>query len=191
MIPKARSFRYAFVLGSDLHIGSGAPGAGYDDRCAVDVLGRPIIPASTVKGAARDALVRGGVPESDLILAFGAEDRPHAGATWFSDATAEYAEPVGRSFVALSDRRAAVAGRLFELEVVPAWQRAAASWAPTVFRGRVELLPGVAMDEGAHALTLAAEALARTTSFGGRTTRGMGVVRCALRRDDFIAEGSA
>ena len=168
---------YLLVLLSDLHVGTGIPGGGFDDRVARDAAGTPIVPATAIKGAIRDALVAAGVPSDALTRPFGKEDGD-GGVVWFSDAECLDCTVGSRSHVALGEGRTTRRGSLVEIETIQRLVRKGTNWHPVVFRGYIDFLPGIPPD--AKSLDLVAKGLARLDTLGARTRRGYGRIAVAI-----------
>lgn len=173
-------------LRSPLAISSGRATAFADAAVARSPAHRPIVPATAIKGAARDlAAAIPGLPNDLVDLAFGGEG-DCGGVVTVSDAELpDSADPQVEDIttVALSERRTALPARLATVEVVMPLDRVTRQ--PLAFHGVVRL----ARQHAGHPRThpRAREALAAWVcglvsirSFGGRTRRGWGQVEVGL-----------
>lgn len=180
----ASDLRLPFLvrLRSPLAISSGRATAFADAAVARSPGGRPIIPATAIKGAARDlAALIPGLPKDLVDLAFGGGgDRE--GVVTVSDAelpdgAAPQVEEI--TTVALSEWRTARPARLATVEAVLPLDRV--TLRPLEFHGAVYPAPQHAGHPRARAAMAAwACGLVSIRSFGGRTRRGWGQVEVGL-----------
>jgi CRISPR/Cas system CSM-associated protein Csm3 (group 7 of RAMP superfamily) len=185
-------------LFSQLCIGTGMPSLEADQTVVRDGEGRPMIPATTLKGAARDLVrVHGGLPADILAAAFGTAGRSSAGrggqsgrsdgspsAVIITDARCRPGSAPTVSIVrtvALDDDRVAVPGALASFEVVEPWVDAAGgSFSVACFQGTVRPSPLVGVEQGEQAVGAVLAGLSAIASLGSRTSRGWGRVRVAI-----------
>lgn len=179
----ASDLRIPFLirLRSPLAISSGRATAFADAAVARSPAGRPIIPATAIKGAARDlAAAIPGLPRDLVDLAFGGEgDRE--GMVTVSDAelpdgAAPQVEEI--TTAALSDRRTALPARLATIEVVLPLDHVTRR--PLEFHGVVYPAPHAGHPRAREAMAAWACGLVSIRSFGGRTRRGWGQVEVGL-----------
>lgn len=177
------------VVLAPLCVSTGRPTGEADAGVARNPDGIPVVPASTLKGAARDALMSLLGPEAGIVgrnalrEAFGtAHDQ--AGCVHFTDAVPLHPEAVDTAVltsVALSERRTALPGRLLSIEVVqPLLRRGGGQLR---LRGELRFVPGADGARTHSALAAAATGLAAVRHLGARTRRGWGRVRVALHPD--------
>jgi CRISPR/Cas system CSM-associated protein Csm3 (group 7 of RAMP superfamily) len=190
--------RFRVDVFSQLCIGTGMPSLEADQTVVRDSEGRPMIPATTLKGAARDLVrVHAGLPADIFAAAFGTAGRAAAGsggqagpsdgspsAVIITDARCRRASIPTVSIVrtvALNDDRVAVPGALASFEVVEPWvEGAGASFTTACFEGTVRPSPLVDVDEGERAVGTVLAGLSAIASLGSRTSRGWGRVRVAI-----------
>ena len=188
------SVAYRFTLCSPLAISTGRPGTATDATLPRLSDGRPYIPATAVKGAARLAATQALLSASArpaaapatrelLVATFG--DERSAGLLHFQAAIpVAGAETATRTMVKLTDVRVADEGALTAVEALLPLDPTTHD-EPVVLSGSVSMLPHHTADPlAAPALGCALIGIAAISSFGLRTSRGLGQVAPALPEAD-------
>lgn len=175
-------YPFRIDLLSVLSIGTGEPSLFADSAIPRWPDGRAFVPATTLKGAARDAARVAGFAREDVEAAFGAPDGAGSRVAITDAVPADGVVPVVREVtsVALSPQRAPVAGALAVFEVIQPLVEVGDGWSRASFHGQVRPSPTIASAQGMRAAAVFLAALAQVRSLGARTRRGWGQVRVAM-----------
>lgn len=184
---------FTVLVDSPLRIGSGLPSASADDTVVRAADGRPILPATTLKGAVRAAAASAtpALAPGVLTRTFGRPDGAAAQAVFLDaaprDGQQAVVDEVAR--VSLSSSRTARRGRLFNQEVVLPFAHTSEGLQQLVFEGAVHLLS----PDDTEVLQAVVTGLARVEALGAENSRGRGQVRVAIdpRAATPVLEGNA
>jgi hypothetical protein len=170
---------YTLTLRSDAEIGTGLGGELVNDLVSRDHRGKPIIPATHIKGLVRDhiqsiATLRGADDLADYCL--GKEGTSEGGWALFSDAKApDGAETLHITRTALTELGSIKDGSLRTTEAVKAG---------TVFAGSVRISDALDAEARTIATTVIRLALLSLDAVGGGRTRGGGACYVDLDTDE-------
>ncbi len=188
------------TLRSPLAVHTGRPGVVADDTVPRDPLTHvPIVPATALKGAARDALAHAvdhPFTDAEIMRAFGGEgtrDGDHPGALRFSTArpwTDREAVVTTTTNVSLSEHRTARPGRLRTVEIVEPLSPSPQGAVPLVLSMRLRADAAALAHQGdpqvplaqaaARSLAVGLTGLAAVSALGSGVNRGFGRVEVAI-----------